>query len=74
MYAIRSYYVFEGHVTRRKIKYFIEKMCEAQLLNSIGSGSATHYVLSDDYREKRVIIDKALKIGFEELKKRGEIN
>ncbi len=65
--------LFEGHITRRKIKYFIEKMLESKLLNSTGIGSGTHYFLSDDYRERRVIIDKAMKIGFEELKKRGEI-
>jgi ATP-dependent DNA helicase RecG len=66
--------LFEGHITRRKIKYFIEKMCEAKLLNTTGTGSGTHYLLSDNYRERREIIDKAMKIGFEELKKRGEIN
>ena len=66
--------LFEGHITRRKIKYFIVKMVEAKLLNSSGIGSGTYYSLSDDYRERRVIIDKAMKIGFEELKKRGEIN
>lgn len=66
--------LFEGHITRRKIKYFIEKMDEAKLLNSTGTGSGTYYFLSDDYRERRIIIDKAMKIGFEELKKRGEIN
>ena len=56
------------------LKYFIVKMVEAKLLNSSGIGSGTYYSLSDDYRERRVIIDKAMKIGFEELKKRGEIN
>ena len=59
--------LFEGHITRRKIKYFIEKMLESKLLNSTGIGSGTHYFLSNDYRERRVIIDKAMKIGFEEL-------
>lgn len=65
--------LFEGHITRRKIKYFIEKMLDSKLLNTTGTGSGTHYFLSDDYRERKVIIDKAMKIGIEELKKRGEI-
>ncbi len=65
--------LFEGHITRRKIKYFIEKMLEAELLNTSGSGSGTFYSLSENHKEKMEIIGKAMQIGIEELKKRGEI-
>lgn len=65
--------LFEGHITRRRIKYFIEKMLEAELLRMSGSGSGTQYSLSEDHKEKMELINEAMQIGIEELKKRGRI-
>jgi len=65
--------LFEGHITRRKIKYFVEKMLDADLLKTIGSGSGTRYILSDNHKERMQLINEAVQIGFEELKKRGKI-
>lgn len=65
--------LFEGHITRRKIKYFVEKMLDADLLKNIGSGSGTRYILSDNHKERMQLINEAVQIGFEELKKRGKI-
>jgi len=65
--------LFEGHITRRKIKYFVEKMLDADLLKTIGSGSGTRYILSDNHKERIQLINEAVQIGFEELKKRGKI-
>ena len=65
--------LFEGHITRRKIKYFVEKMLDADLLKTTGSGSGTRYILSDNHKERMQLINEAVQIGFEELKKRGKI-
>ena len=65
--------LFEGHITRRKIKYFVEKMLDADLLKTIGSGSGTRYILSDNHKERMQLINEAVQIGFEELKKRGKV-
>ena len=39
-----------------------------------GIGSGTTYYISDEYIKNSEIMNKALGIGLEELKKRGEIN
>lgn len=66
--------LFEGHITRSQIKYFLKKMLDSELLITSGTGSGTHYSLSQNYKEKMAIIGKAMQIGFDELKKRGEID
>lgn len=65
--------LFEGHLTRRQIKTYVQQLKENQILKSEGKGSGTFYLLGDRYKKNSELIDKAIGIGFEELKKRGEI-
>ena len=52
---------------------FIEQYIEQGYLAREGTGAGTKYCLSKEYIKSSEIMDKALGIGLEELKKRGEI-
>jgi len=61
------------HMSRKKVRNIIEQFIEQGYLTKEGSGAGTTYCLSKEYIKSSEIMDKALGIGLEELKKRGEI-
>lgn len=61
------------HMTRRKIRVIIDQYVEQGYLDKEGVGSGTLYFISDEYVKNSEIMNKALGIGLEELKRRGEI-
>lgn len=65
--------LLDGHLTRRQVRVYIQQMVERGILEQIGRGTGTSYVVSESYKKNSQLIDKALYIGMEELKKRGEI-
>lgn len=65
--------LLDGHLTRRQVRVYIQQMLESRILSSEGKGYGTYYRISDSYKESSTIVHKALSIGMEELKKRGEI-
>lgn len=65
--------LLDGHLTRRQVRVYIQQMVEQRILISTGKGSGTIYCISDNYEKSSKLMDKALFIGIEELKKRGEL-
>lgn len=65
--------LLDGHLTRRQVRVYIQQMVEQGILISSGKGSGTSYHISENYKKNSILIDKALSLGMEELKKRGEI-
>lgn len=63
----------EGHLTRRQMKVYVQQMVKDSILVPEGKGSGTFYKISNQYMESSVVFSKALNIGLEELKKRGEL-
>ena len=61
------------HMSRRKIRVIIDQYVEQHYLAKEGVGSGTTYSVSDEYIKDSEIMNKALGIGLEELKRRGEI-
>jgi len=61
------------HMSRRKIRVIIDQYVEQSYLGKEGVGSGTVYFISDEYVKNSEIMNKALGIGLEELKRRGEI-
>lgn len=61
------------HMTRRKIRVIVDQYVEQHYLKKEGIGSGTTYTLSEEYIRNTELMSKALGIGLEELKKRGEI-
>lgn len=62
------------HMSRKKVRNIIEQYIEQGFLAKEGIGSGTTYYISNEYIKNSEIMNKALGIGLEELKKRGEIN
>lgn len=65
--------LMSGHLTRRQVRSLINQMVDEGILNKSGVGSGTTYVISDNYAKNTELVVKALGLGLEELKKRGEI-
>lgn len=63
-----------SHLSRRQIRSILEQMCQSDYLRVEGQKRGTTYYLGDSYRKQSEIIDKAISIGLNELKKRGEIS
>ena len=66
--------LLSGHLTRRQVRLLVDQMVAENILVQTGSGSGTYYSISDSYVKNTMLMAKALGIGLEELKKRGEID
>ncbi len=65
--------LLDGHLTRRQVRVYVQQMVGQGILEQTGKGSGTLYYISEWYKNNSKLIDKALMIGMEELRKRGEI-
>lgn len=66
--------LLSGHLTRRQVRVLVDQLVEEDVLVKTGSGSGTYYLISDSYVKNTAIAAKALGIGLEVLKNRGEID
>lgn len=65
--------LLDGHLTRRQVRVYIQQMVERGILISEGKGFGTSYHISNNYKKSSILMEKALSLGIEELRKRGEI-
>lgn len=65
--------LLDSHMSRRQVRTTIEQYVTQGYLTKEGIGSGTTYSVSEKYIKSSEIMSKALDIGIEELKKRGEI-
>jgi ATP-dependent DNA helicase RecG len=63
--------LLDGHLTRRQIRVYVQKMMESGVLTSTGERAGMRYQLSASYVERENVYDEALKIGLEELSRRN---
>ena len=63
--------LLSGHLTRRQIRGYIQRLVELKYLEMTGKGSGTKYALSQEYYARTQVYDEALQIGLEELAKRN---
>ena len=66
--------LLSGHLTRRQVRVLIDQMVVENILEKKGSGSGTSYSISEEYVKNTALLTKALGIGLEVLKERGEID
>ncbi len=59
--------LFSGHMTRRQVREYVQKLIGLKILIPEGSGAGTRYKLSESFRKSDEIIGKALKIGLKAL-------
>ncbi len=62
--------LFEGHLTRRQTKSYVEKMVDAKFLTPNGVGSGTYYTLSDNHKENMEFFSEIIKLGVEAIQKK----
>ena len=62
-----------SHMSRRQIRGVIDQFVEHGYLTKNGKGSGTTYEISETYIKNSELMTKALGLGLEELKRRGEI-
>lgn len=65
--------LLDSHMSRRQVRTSIEQYVTQGYLTKEGIGSGTTYSVSEKYIKSSELMSKALDIGIEELKKRGEI-
>ena len=65
--------LLDSHMSRRQVRTTIEQYVTQGYLTKEGIGSGTIYSVSDNYIKSSELMNRALDIGIEELKKRGEI-
>jgi ATP-dependent DNA helicase RecG len=65
--------LFKNTLTREQVKYHIYSFANSEMLLKQGKGRGTSYRLSDKAKKNSGIIGRVMELGFEEMKKRGEL-
>jgi len=67
--------LFEDHLTREQVKTIVYKLCDKKVrfLEYSGKGTGREYFLGKLPQTTNKVIERALEIGIEEMKKRGEL-
>lgn len=60
--------LLNGHMTRRQIRVWVQKLCDEKILIPEGVGAGTRYRLSDLFRKENELIGRALEIGLKALR------
>lgn len=61
-------------MTREQVKYFIAQLVEKQILETEGKQRGTIYRKGKKIEKNEKLVERALHLGLEEMKKRGELN
>ncbi len=64
--------LFEGHLSRKQTRTFVDKMLESELLTPEGEGNSRHYILSKEYEKGSEFFAEVVKLGMEEMRKRAK--
>lgn len=65
--------IIGNHLSDKQIRRHIEILKDRGLLKTEGARGQLVYLIGDSFKESNIILQKALNIGLEELKKNGEI-
>ena len=63
--------LLDGHMTRRQIRVYVQKLVEQKVLTTTGVGSGTRYKLSDEFKKRSEVIEEAIQIGLETMARRN---
>ncbi len=66
--------LFEGRLTRKQVRYTVDKLVKKDDLKKEGEGKGTSYAIGDNFINTMKILSKAVDIGMKQLKDNGEIN
>ena len=62
--------LFEGKLSRRQVRFRVDKLVSNKTLEQEGEGSGSTYKLSQDYIKEIEVISEALNIGMKEINKK----
>lgn len=65
--------IIGNHLSEKQIRRCIDQLKDRGLLKMEGTKGHFVYVIGDAFKENNIILQKALNIGLEEMKKKGEI-
>ncbi len=66
-------HLFQAKLTREQVRYIVSKLVESGSLDMHGKGKGSFYVLGKKMNDDMRLMNRALELGFEEMKKRGEL-
>ena len=65
--------LFSGILTRDQIRHHVEKLVVNEILERKGKGRSTEYRPGKRMSAEEKLINRILELGFQEMKKLGEI-
>jgi ATP-dependent DNA helicase RecG len=65
--------LFEGRVTRKQVRYVVEKLVTKNDLKRAGEGKGTTYSIGENFINTMSVLSKALDLGFKQMKENGDI-
>lgn len=65
--------LLDGHLTRRQVRLIIDQLVDKNILAKDGEGAATTYKIGDTFKQSSAMLARAVDLGIEEMKRRGEI-
>lgn len=64
--------LFSGHLSRKQVRGYIEKLVEEQMLKQDGDGKMRSYSLSEQYESGMSILSQAIEIGLNAISERSK--
>lgn len=64
--------LFSGHLSRKQVRGYIEKLVEEQMLKQDGDGKMRSYSLSEQYESRMSILSQAIEIGLNAISERSK--
>lgn len=65
-------FLLKNLLSRAQVKYAVNKMVEAGLLDRVGEGKSTFYIAGIKLEKNEKILDRAVELGLKEMKRLGE--
>lgn len=66
--------LFEGRLTRKQVRYTVDKLVDKDDLKREGEGKGTFYLIGDNFINTMSVLSKAIDIGMRQLKDQGELD
>ena len=66
--------LFEDHLTRDQVKTIVYRLSATKYLDYSGKGTGREYFLAKTTVNTNRLMERAIQVGIEELRKRGELN
>jgi hypothetical protein len=65
--------LLEGRLTRKQVRYIVEKLVLSKELKRDGEGKSTIYSVGENFVKTMTILKKALDIGMKQMRESGEL-